>query len=218
MNNLITKSAMRFRLAMAVLFVVLVAAATVVAFLGVQQLNGFAKEVSAVVYEASSSEQKLAGIRSLREQMNSQPDAVRRAEDIVAESKSYRYQNVIVNDIRAMADRAGVEIINYTFSSPDGSAAGAAAPAPAAPVAPAPDAAVPGDPTSAAPLAAQSTLKSITFDITLRTPVEYDRLLRFIHYIEQNATKMQIATLNISKGESANSVSIDALTIEVYVR
>lgn len=225
--NILTTTAVRFRLVMSLLLGLLVTLTVVIAFFGMQQLDTRAEEVSKVVYEADNSEQKLNSIKSLRANMDSQPDAVRRAQQIVAESKSYSYQNVIVKDVMSMASRAGVEITNYTFSDPGEEAAGGAAPAatPQAPAAPATDpatdpaaAATPPGMEGATPQIAQSQLKSVSFNITLKTPLEYTRLLNFIHYVEQNATKMQIATLTLSKGESNNTVSIDALTIEVYVR
>ncbi len=221
--NILTTTAVRFRLVMSLLLGLLVTLTVVIAFFGMQQLDTRAEEVSKVVYEADNSEQKLNSIKSLRANMDSQPDAVRRAQQIVAESKSYSYQNVIVKDVMSMASRAGVEITNYTFSDPGEEAAGGAAPAatPQAPAAPATDpaaAATPPGMEGATPQIAQSQLKSVSFNITLKTPLEYTRLLKFIHYVEQNATKMQIATLTLSKGESNNTVSIDALTIEVYVR
>ena len=208
---------------MSLLLGLLVTLTVVIAFFGMQQLDTRAEEVSKVVYEADNSEQKLNSIKSLRANMDSQPDAVRRAQQIVAESKSYSYQNLIVKDVMSMASRAGVEITNYTFSDPGEEAAGGAAPAatPQAPAAPATDpaaAATPPGMEGATPQIAQSQLKSVSFNITLKTPLEYTRLLKFIHYVEQNATKMQIATLTLSKGESSDTVSIDALTIEVYVR
>lgn len=225
--NILTTTAVRFRLVMSLLLGLLVTLTVVIAFFGMQQLDTRAEEVSKVVYEADNSEQKLNSIKSLRANMDSQPDAVRRAQQIVAESKSYSYQNLIVKDVMSMASRAGVEITNYTFSDPGEEAAGGAAPAatPQAPAAPATDpatdpaaAATPPGMEGATPQIAQSQLKSVSFNITLKTPLEYTRLLKFIHYVEQNATKMQIATLTLSKGESNNTVSIDALTIEVYVR
>lgn len=219
--NVFTSSAVRFRLIMSLALGILLMAIVAIAFFGLQLLSSRADEVSKVVYEADTSEQKLNGIRSMRTQMQAQPEAVKRAQQIVAESKSYSYQNVIVKDITSMADRAGVEITNYTFSEPgtDSAASGAtAAPAANQPAVADPAAAAPSGTAGTATPAAQSSLKSISFDISLKTPVEYTRLLKFIHYIEQNATKMQISTLTLSKAESNRTVGIDALTIEVYVR
>ena len=223
--NIFTATAVRFRLVMSIAIGLLLAATVAIAFFGLQLLGSRAVEVSQVVYEADNSEQKLNSIRSLRAEMESQPDAVDRARQIVAESQSYSYQNLIVKDIASMANRAGVEITNYTFSEPGAeSAGGAATPAPSPTPTPEAGSADPAATPGAAgaegtpATTAQSTLKSISFDITLKTPVEYTRLLKFIHYVEQNPTKMQISTLTLSKGESSQSVGIDALTIEVYVR
>lgn len=221
MINPLTKSAVRFRLVMGLTFVLLVVAATGVAIYGVGVLNKYAAEVSNFVYKADTSEQKLDNIKKLAEQMDSQPFAVKQAQQIVAESKSYRYQNVIVNDLQRMANSAGVQIISYDFASGASSDSGGA---------PAPEAATP--PATAAPAAggagvggaalpqrpaAQSTLKSISFNITLKTPIDYKSLLNFIHLIEQNATKMQIANVTLSAAEEGAQVNVDALTIEVYV-
>ena len=54
--------------------------------------------------------------------------------------------------------------------------------------------------------------------MSLQTPVNYRNFLNFLNYIEQNLTKMQIANVNLSRGETSSTVNTNALEIEVYVR
>lgn len=202
-------NAVRLRLALVIAIVLLVAIASALGFFGIQYLNSKASDVSKVVYEATNSDKKLQRIQELANQLDSYQDAANRAQQVVAESKSYQYQDVIINDLQAMASKAGVSITNFSFLTAEQASTPAAKPA-ATPAAPTPAA----SPTPAGP-------KSTTVDISLSSPVDYQRLLRFIHYIEQNLTKMQISQVSLSSASDAdekNAVSIGTLTIEVYIR
>lgn len=62
--------------------------------------------------------------------------------------------------------------------------------------------------------------KSTSVSITIQNPVNYLNLLRFMHSIEQNLTKMQISGVSInriSEGSGSN-VNSSNLTIEVFIR
>lgn len=217
MTNPLTKSAVRFRLVMTVVLILLCVLVVALATVGVRRLDRYAKEVSTVVYEADTSEEKLNNIRRMSAELDRQQDVAARARQIVAESKSYQYQDVIIADLQAMAARAGLRITNFDFTA--GTAAGTtgAAPAPAAGSS-APAASAP--PATGAPAATPgSSLKSTTVNITLDGEMEYRQLLNFIHYIEQNVTKMQIASVTMSRsGDNGSKVTTDSLTIEVYIR
>ena len=42
--------------------------------------------------------------------------------------------------------------------------------------------------------------------------------MNFIHYIENNLTKMQLSGVSLSKGKEGNNITVSALTIEVYLK
>ena len=182
-SKLSINSATRLRLVLFIILGLLIAAAVALSAFGIQYLNTQALEVQQVVYDATNGDQKLQRIQQLSTKLQQDQDAVLRAKQVVAESKSYKYQDVIIRDLQTMASRAGVSITNFDFIS--GAAAGGSAPT------------APTTQTPAAP-AASGGLRSTTVNITLKTPVNYRNLLTFIHYIEQNLTKMQIARIGLS--------------------
>lgn len=201
-------SAARLRLILAVVIFLLSALTIAIGFLGVQYLKQQAQEVKQVVYDAENSDRKLQRIQELAAELENNKDAAERAKQVIAESKSYQYQDVIIKDLQAMAKKAGVGITNFNFT-----AAGSGAKTPSSGTSS-------GTTTApSAPLA--GGLRSTTVDITLNNPVDYRSLLKFIHYIEQNLTKMQISKIGLAGANDEHNpgaVSSEALTIEVYIR
>ncbi len=200
-------NATRLRIVLVTLLCLLVAGTVGGGILGVNYLNSRAAEVQQVVFTASNSDEKLQRIQDLAKILDSNQEAVARAKQVVAESKSYQYQDVIIRDLHAMARRAGVEITNFNFSA-SGSAT-------------APKSNGTSTPAPAKPTPSTGGLQSTTVDITLKTPVDYRKFLSFIHYLEQNLTKMQISKVGLAKAndpDNPDSVESEVLTIEVYIR
>ena len=209
MSNPLAVTAVRLRLTLLIslLLAVVIVIAGIVYTIG--YLNSYAASVNQVVGQADVGDKNVTQLRKLTGELDKRPLDVARAEQVVAESKDYQYQNVIVEDLQALAKQSGLDIVSFNFA-----AAAAATPAPAA-------AATPG--AAAAPAApAASSLRSRTVDITLDQPANYTEVLRFIGYIEQNLTKMQIKGITLagqeSSTESASSVSVNTITVEVYVQ
>ncbi len=175
-------------------------------------LGGVAAEASQVLSRAASADAEQRYISELEKKLEEYSVARDRAQQIVAESQSYRYQDQVIQDLTQYANRAGLQIASFTFQSaePAGAQAapppaqgdGSAAPAEDGSIAPAPAAAI------------QSTIVSVQ----LSEPVAYRNLLHFLHLIEENLTRMQITQLSLSPGESASTVSAQTLNIEVYLR
>jgi hypothetical protein len=164
-------------------------------------MTATATEVSHTVVDANASQNNLTTLEKIKNTLSSEKDVVERAQSIVAESQSYQYQNQIITDLNGFAARNNVAITNVDFTSSTTPAANAPATA-TTPTAPIP-----------------TGLKSTSVVVTLKTPVDYNNLLRFIASIEQNLTKMQISKVALSKGQSTDSeIMSDALTIEVYIR
>ncbi len=168
------------------------------------QLTSFAQEVSKEAVEANASANDLRNLQQLENRLKEEAVAITRTKNIVAESQSYQYQDQIIKDLSLYAKTAGVAISGYSFDSV-GATTAAPAPAPA-----------PG--TTALP-AIPAGLKTSSISVTLKTPVNYKALMRFVHAIELNLTKMQLTGISITQTpENKETVSVNPLTIEVYIK
>jgi len=168
------------------------------------QLQSVATEVSRAAAEASASQNNLQTLQKIQKDLRENQDVVQRASNIVAESQSYRYQDQIITDLNSYAGAAGITINTIDFGTTGQAGttplSGSATPAPT--------------PTTAPTLAGA---KPTSVSITISNPVGYVNLLNFIHSIEQNLTKMQIAKIGLTKGTSGASVTSEAFAIEVYI-
>ncbi|HEX7483868.1 MAG TPA: hypothetical protein VF281_01820 [Candidatus Saccharimonadales bacterium] len=199
----------KLRLILATGLVLTITGAGVIFALASSQLKTVATTVSHKVADAQASQNNLTNLRKIERFLEDHQATVTRANDIVAESKSYEYQNQIVNDLKSYAASAGISITDFNFTSANSAA-------PTTPAAPAAGGTTTPATETAAPAA--PSLKSTSVTVTLASPVRYDNLLRFIKAIEQNLTKMQISTVSLSKGTTDSEVTTDTLAIEVYIR
>lgn len=159
--------------------------------------------------EAQKSTQNLSSLMKMEVELKKYDNSIDRASLIVAESKSYKYQDEIIRDITTLAKNHKIDITGIAFTST--SAPSAAASAPATP-------AVSGAATPAG-ATASGGLKSVKANITLKNPIEYKDMLDFIYAIQQNLTKMKIKSVGLSKtSDKPSMVNSDALTIEVYIK
>lgn len=170
------------------------------------QLEGYATEVRKANADASVSEKNISKLKELEKDLEDNTVAIARAEKIVGDSKFYQYQNQIIDDLNNYAKAAGIFIESYSFLESGG--AGTAGGTTAAPTAPAgPD----GPPPAG--------LKTTGVSITLKSPIKYEALMRFVHSIETNLTKMQLTGVSITRVEyNSQDVSTNPLNIEVYTR
>lgn len=157
------------------------------------QLRQLAIETNHKAIDANASRDNLSTLEKIQDILANEQSVIDRASSIVADSKSYQYQDQIITDLNAFAGKHGVTITNVDFAQ--------------------------NTAPSTAPSSAIAGLKSTSVVITLKNPVDYNKLLRFIAAIEQNLTKMQVSKVGLSRGGASGSeVSSDALTIEVYIR
>jgi hypothetical protein len=190
-------TASTFRLILSASLVVITGIGITLFSLANDQLRSVATDVSHVVVDANASQDNLTTLEKIKKTLASEQDVVARTNQIVAESKSYEYQDQIVTDLNGYASKAGITITNLDFSA--GTAKTPAATAtPAAPV-------------------ATSGLHSTSVTVTIQNPVGYNQLLQFIKSLEQNLTKMQVSKVSLSRGEGGNITS-DAFAIEVYIK
>lgn len=176
-----------------------------------KQLSTIASDVGQALSDASASQNNLATLKQIEQELAENNTTVQRASKVVADSQQYNYQNIIVRDLNTYAQRSGLKITNIDFGSSQ-TGATSAAPAPTA-------SATPG--AAAAPAAESATggLSTTQVVISLDTPIPYSNLLHFLRAIELNLTKMQVASVKLSKAsEDPNSVSIGSLTIELHTK
>jgi TolA-binding protein len=178
-------------------------------YFGREQLATTATSVSHAVADSNASQDNIASLKKLEQELNNNQDVMERTTKITADSQGYNYQNQIITDLYDHANKAGLEIDTIDFKS-------------------ASTATQTGDTSTATPPAGTTEtpdaggtpagLKPVNVTLTLRNPVGYENLLRFIRSLEQNLTKMQIAQVGLTKATDGDAVTTEALTIELYVR
>ena len=173
---------------------------------GYSQLKDFVVTAQDVATKAQTSQSSVQDLVTTKKFLEANADAVNRANQLVAESKSYVYQDQVISDINKYASEAGLIITNITFAAATTTATSNSAPT---------------TPATGSATAAPSGVKSITANVPVQNPTDYLAMLNFIHLIEQSLFRMQISQVGISGSNDdkhPNQVSSDVLTIEVYVR
>lgn len=198
--------AVTMRIVFALSLVLILVGMGVVVYFGYTMLQGTAEEVSKVQTEAKAVDAKVQNLARLEKEMEKYKDSVAKAQQLVAETRQYQYQNQIINDLTTYASQSGVGIAGFTFASGSAgskSSSGSSSTSGAS--------GSTGASTGAGP-------KSIKVSVRLNEKTDYMALLRFMHLIEQNLTRMQIASVSMSKTEGTGQVNTQTLEVEVYVR
>lgn len=188
------------RVMLSISMFIITAIGTGLATLSYNGLKDVAVDVSHTTQDANASQNDLRTLQQIQETLEKDKEVVDRANSIVAESKSYQYQDQIIADLNDYANKSGVSITNIDFSST------ATTTNPTTPQ------------TPATPLVTVPGVKSTSVSVTLKNPIDYVSLLRFLKSIEQNLTKMQVSKVSLTKDAASGNVTSEALTIEVYVR
>jgi hypothetical protein len=197
----------RLRLILVGSMIAMIAVAVAVFMLGYRQISAYSASSRAVAAEAQASNSSLQELIAVKKELEDDADVVQRASLIVSESKSYLYQDQIIQDINRYATSAGITVTNITFAgtgATTGSSTTSTAPSPTAGSTPPP-----------------AGVKTTTASVTVANPVDYNKMLTFIHSIENSLFKMRISQVTLSKSAEAkapNDVTSDVLNIEVYIR
>lgn len=192
-------NASTMRIILSAVLLLLFGAGAGVFTLGYKQLQSHAASAQEVAVKAEASRSSLEDLVAVKKFLADNSDAVDRADQLVAQSKLYSYQDQIINDINAYANQSGIEIANISFDETKVTTANPVTPAAAAP----------------------SSTKSMTASVTIKNPTNYMAMLNFINRIEQSLFRMQISRISISQSSDetkAGDITSDAFTIEVYVR
>lgn len=161
------------------------------------QLGKSAIETGDQVASAKESQNTLQRLQVLKKDLESKQAIIDKTNHIVADSQNYTYQDRIISDITTYASRANLKITNITFAASPGAVG----------TPPAQGAAVPA-----------AGLKTATISVTVANPVNYKDILNFLHYIEQNLTKLKLSKVSLQKSGEGDGVTTDVLSLEVYVR
>ncbi len=208
MSKKFTLTATNLRIILAVSLVVITAIGAGGFALAYNWLDGFAADASTVASQAAASESELQELSQTEKMLKTQHHAVERASKIAAESKSYQYQDQIINDLNDFARKAGITIADITFA--DNNAKGSSSSSSSS------------SSKTGTSLPAIAGLKATTASVTVKNPVEYRKLLTFMYLVEQSLTKMRIANVDLSRstaqGQPPDSITSNTLTIEVYLR
>ncbi|MBF1033001.1 MAG: hypothetical protein HXL00_04640 [Candidatus Nanosynbacter sp.] len=208
MSKKFTLTATNLRIILAVSLVVITAIGAGGFALAYNWLDGFAADASTVASHAAASESELQELSQTEKMLKTQHHAVERASKIAAESKSYQYQDQIINDLNDFARKAGITIADITFA--DNNAKGSSSSSSSS------------SSKTGTSLPAIAGLKATTASVTVKNPVEYRKLLTFMYLVEQSLTKMRIANVDLSRstaqGQPPDSITSNTLTIEVYLR
>ncbi len=208
MSKKFTLTATNLRIILAVSLVAITAIGAGGFALAYNWLDGFAADASTVASQAAASESELQELSQTEKMLKTQHHAVERASKIAAESKSYQYQDQIINDLNDFARKAGITISDITFA--DDNAKGGSSSSSSS------------SSKTGTSLPAIAGLKATTASVTVKNPVEYRKLLTFMYLVEQSLTKMRIANVDLSRstaqGQAPDSITSNTLTIEVYLR
>ncbi|QJU05279.1 hypothetical protein [Candidatus Nanosynbacter lyticus] len=177
-----------------------------IVYFGYTMLQGTAEEVSKIQTEAKAVDAKVQNLARLEKEMEKYKDSVAKARQLVAETQQYQYQNQIINDLTTYANQSGVGIAGFTFTSGSAGAKSNSG-----------SSGTSGTNNSSGSNSAAGP-KSMKVSVRLNEKTDYMALLRFMHLIEQNLTRMQIASVSMSKAEGVGQVSTQTLDVEVYVR
>lgn len=179
---------------------------------GYQLLASTAHETSDVAQKAAESSDSLQKLKTTGAELSKNSDAVEKASKIVADSKSYVYQDQIIQDLNHIAANAGITLFSIDFA--DATVSGGTPAATAAPAA--------GASAAAATPALSGGIKTMSASIKISDKVEYSKMLQFLYSIEQNLTKMSVEKVSLRNAEGGVNgkpgVVTDQLTVKVYVR
>lgn len=187
------------RIILSLLLLIILSAMVGLVIFAYSFLSKTSEEVGKMQTEATAVDAKIQSLLASKSQLDRNSDTVKKAKNIVSESKLYQYQNQIIQDLNTYADRAGIPIKAFSFQN---------------------------EPTTSAKVATSSKRKSTspagvksTFvSIQLGDYIDYTKFLHFLSLIEKNVTRMQLLGVSISRGANNHEISIQSLEVKVYTR
>ena len=187
------------RIVLSLLLLIILSAMVGLVIFAYSFLSKTSEEVGKMQTEAIAVDAKIQSLLASKSQLDRNSDTVKKAKNIVSESKLYQYQNQIIQDLNAYADRTGIPIKAFSFQN---------------------------EPTTSAKTAKSSKrtstnpagVKSTFVSIQLGDHIDYTKFLHFLSLIEKNVTRMQLLGVSISRGANNHEISIQSLEVKVYTR
>ena len=187
------------RIVLSLLLLIILSAMVGLVIFAYSFLSKTSEEVGRMQTEATAVDAKIQSLLASKSQLDRNSDTVKKAKNIVSESKLYQYQNQIIQDLNTYADRAGIPIKSFSFQNEPTTSAKTA---------------TSSKQTSTSPAGVKSTFVSIQ----LGDHIDYTKFLHFLSLIEKNVTRMQLSGVSISRGANNHEISIQSLEVKVYTR
>ena len=187
------------RIVLSLLLLIILSAMVGLVIFAYSFLSKTSEEVGKMQTEAIAVDTKIQSLLASKSQLDRNSDTVKKAKNIVSESKLYQYQNQIIQDLNTYADRAGIPIKSFSFQNEPTTSAKTA---------------TSSKQTSTSPAGVKSTFVSIQ----LGDHIDYTKFLHFLSLIEKNVTRMQLSGVSISRGANNHEISIQSLEVKVYTR
>ena len=187
------------RIVLSLLLLIILSAMVGLVIFAYSFLGKTSEEVGKMQTEAIAVDAKIQSLLASKSQLDRNSDTVKKAKNIVSESKLYQYQNQIIQDLNTYADRAGIPIKSFSFQNEPTTSAKTATSSKRTPASPA-------------------GVKSTFVSIQLGDHIDYTKFLHFLSLIEKNVTRMQLLGVSISRGANNHEISIQSLEVKVYTR
>ena len=187
------------RIVLSLLLLIILSAMVGLVIFAYSFLSKTSEEVGKMQTEAIAVDAKIQSLLASKSQLDRNSDTVKKAKNIVSESKLYQYQNQIIQDLNTYADRAGIPIKAFSFQNEPTTSAKTTKSSKRTPASPA-------------------GVKSTFVSIQLGDHIDYTKFLHFLSLIEKNVTRMQLSGVSISRGANNHEISIQSLEVKVYTR
>ena len=187
------------RIILSLLLLIILSAMVGLVIFAYSFLSKTSEEVGKMQTEAIAVDAKIQSLLASKSQLDRNFDTVKKAKNIVSESKLYQYQNQIIQDLNTYADRTDIPIKAFSFQNEPTTSAKTAKSSKRTPASPA-------------------GVKSTFVSIQLGDHIDYTKFLHFLSLIEKNVTRMQLLGVSISRGANNHEISIQSLEVKVYTR
>lgn len=163
-----------------------------------------ANETASIVARASDSDHQLQTLQAAKRTLLENASVEQKLKQMVPDKMGYEYQDAIALNILALAKKAGVVVKSIDYATAAASTT------------------TPTQGGAASGVVLSGGITSTTANIMFESPLRYDQWLAFVHYLETNAMKMQIANVSISSQGVApdghSLITSDGFRIGVYIR
>lgn len=197
------------RIGLLVLMLLITVGSAVGISYAMQTLKTYAVEVSHKKVDANASNGNIAALRKTESYLETNQDVLEKAGLLRSTSEFPEFK--IVDEVRKVAAKNNIQIETFSYGSSTSSGTSTSGTG-----ATTPSTAGATGSTAAAPSAAGTGGSTISLSVTLRAS-DYLNFLQFTYDIEQHLPKMKLGGISVS-GAGASGITIDPITIEMYIK